>query len=174
MVEEMVWRTYRDFVPHESPHYTDIEAAKYAARAIVMHRSLGIKMVSNQILMPGVIQLLPRYYVIRTLCTVMAGADPIPWKIGIDNPPEELESCSFVLPDGSRLVALWLDTVASDYHPGVNITLNLGEISPDIVAGIDSLNGFQQPLQIHREHGELIIPNLLIRDYPLILRIDGK
>ena len=174
MVEEMVWRTYRDFVPHESPHYTDIEAAKYAARAIVMHRSFGIKMVSNQILMPGVIQLLPRYYVIRTLCTVMAGADPIPWKIGIDNPPEELESCSFVLPDGSRLVALWLDTVASDYHPGVNITLNLGEISPDIVAGIDSLNGFQQHLQIHREHGELIIPNLLIRDYPLILRIDGK
>ena len=56
MVEEMVWRTNQDFVPHESPHYTDIEAAKYAARAIVMHGSLGFT---------AGCQLLPRYYVIR-------------------------------------------------------------------------------------------------------------
>ena len=124
--------------------------------------------------MPGVIQLLPRYYVIRAQCTVMAGAEPIPWQIRIESPSEELESSSFVLPDGSRLVTLWLDTVAADYYPGVNITQTLGNISPDIVIGIDSLNGLQQPLQSHRKHGNLIIPNLLIRDYPLILRIGGK
>lgn len=174
MVEEMVWRTYRDFVPHESPHYTDIEAAKYAARAIVMHRSLGFKMVSNQILMPGVVQLLPRYYVIRTLCTVMAAAEPVPWKIHIDSPSEELENCSFVLPDGSRLVALWIDTVAADYHSGVNTQLTLEGVAPNIVTGIDSLNGLQQSLESRREHDDLIIPNLLVRDYPLILRIDEK
>ncbi len=174
MVEEMVWRTHQDFIPHESPHYTDIEAAKYAARAILMHRSLGFKMVSNQILMPSVVQLLPRYYVIRTLCTVMAGAEPIPWKIQIDSQSEELESCSFVLPDGSRLVALWIDTIASDYHPGISTTVTLEGFSPDSVTGKDSLNGLQQPLQSHRKHGNLVIPNLLIRDYPLILRIDGK
>ena len=174
MVEEMVWHTHQDFVPHESPHYTDIEAAKYAARAILMHRSLGFKMASNQILMPSVVQLLPRYYVIRTLCTVMAGAEPIPWKIQIDSQSEELESCSFVLPDGSRLVALWIDTIASDYHLGISTTVTLEGFSPDSVTGKDSLNGLQQPLQSHRKHGNLVIPNLLIRDYPLILRIDGK
>ena len=174
MVEEMVWRTNQDFVPHESPHYTDIEAAKYAARAIVMHGSLGFKMTSNQILTPGVVQLLPRYYVIRTLCTVMAGAEPIPWQIEIDSQSAEPESCSFVLPDGSRLVALWNDTIASDYHPGISTTVTLEGVSPDIVTSIDSLNGLQQPLQSHRKHGNLVIPNLLIRDYPLILRIDGK
>ena len=174
MVEEMIWRTLNDFVPHEAPHYTDIEAAKYAARAIVMHRSLGFKMVGNQMLMPGVVQLLPRYYVIRTLCTLMAGAEPIPCKIQLESQSDELETCSFVLSDGGRLVALWLDTVAADYHPGVNVSLTLESVSSDVVTGIDSLNGFQQPLEARRDRDNLVIRNLLIRDYPLILRLDRK
>ena len=57
----------------------------------------------------------------------------------------EPESCSFVLSDGSRLVALWNDTIASNYHPGIPTTVTLEGVSPDIVTGIDSLTDFNSP-----------------------------
>jgi hypothetical protein len=39
------------------------------------------------------------------------------------------------------------------------------------VTGIDVLNGFEQELMTSSENGDLIIPDFLLKDYPIIIRL---
>jgi len=39
------------------------------------------------------------------------------------------------------------------------------------VSGIDVLNGFEQELIFEADNGSLVVRNLLVRDYPIILRL---
>jgi len=45
------------------------------------------------------------------------------------------------------------------------------DLSGHKVLGIDVLNSFQQELVTSTTDGNLVINNLLVRDYPIILRI---
>lgn len=40
-----------------------------------------------------------------------------------------------------------------------------------MVTGIDVLYGFQQPLYASEEQGDLVVRNLLVKDYPIMLRL---
>jgi hypothetical protein len=172
LVEEMVWRTSNDLVPGEAPQYTDVAAAKYAARAIVMHLDMNFTLVGNQLLMPGEIKRLPRYFVIRNLCAVMAGAQPV----ALENIELEVESpgvrkSAFLLPNGDRLIALWSDDAALDEYLGLKSTLILRDFTAQSVVAIDVLNSLEQPLVTRQENGDLFIRNIYIKDYPIILRL---
>jgi hypothetical protein len=52
----------------------------------------------------------------------------------------------------------------------VSATLTFPGTSAQSVTGIDILNGFEQELVTEMEGGDLIIRNLLVKDYPIILR----
>ncbi|GAH12486.1 unnamed protein product, partial [marine sediment metagenome] len=39
------------------------------------------------------------------------------------------------------------------------------------VVGFDVLNGYMQSIKVSNENGNLIIQNLIVRDYPLMLHI---
>ena len=80
-------------------------------------------------------------------------------------------SYTFVLPNGDTLVALWTDGVAVDDDPGVSATLTFPGSSVQSVIGIDVLHGFEQELIIETENGNLVIRSLLVKDYPIILRL---
>ena len=80
-------------------------------------------------------------------------------------------SYSFSLTNGDKLLALWTDGVAVDDDPGINATLTFPGFSAQKVTGIDVLNGFEQELVTSMEDGNLVIPNLLVKDYPTILRL---
>lgn len=170
MVEEMVWRTPNDLVPTESPLYTDVVAAKYGARAIIMHLGLGFTMVSNQMLMPDVIKQVPRYYVIRNLSTVMAGNKPISLPVTIQSEATNIKSYGFTLPNGDNLFALWNDDVAVDYDPGIPASLVFPGRAGQKAIAIEVLNGYEQQLTTDAEGEGLVIRNLLVQDYPIILR----
>jgi parallel beta-helix repeat protein len=171
MVEEMVWRTPTDDVTHECPFYTDIAAAKYTARANIIHLGLDFAMVSNQMLMPDVIKPLPRYYAIGNLSTVTAGAEPASLPFSFQSTATNTVSYAFSLPSGAHLIALWTDDVAVDDDPGVPATLTIPGFSGYAVTGIDVLYGFQQQLVTNEVDGDLIIRDLLIKDYPIMLRL---
>lgn len=171
MVEETNWRTANDYVPTEDPFYTDIEAAKYAARVNIIHLGLDFTMHSNQMLMPDVIKLLPRYYVIRNISTVMAGAKPTSFPIRVQGKATNIKSYAFLLLNDDRLIALWTDGVAVDDDPGISLTLTLPGFVGWKATGIDVLNGFEQELMTSKENGNLIVHNFLIKDYPIIIRL---
>jgi hypothetical protein len=168
MTEEMIWRTPDyDQSPAEPAEFTDTAAAKYFARAIIIH--LGLDVASGLAWPPD--DVMPRSYsVIRALSTVMAGAQPVDLPVVIESEASNVKYYGFTLPDGEKLLAIWTDGAAVDYDAGVKAKLSFPGTSAQGVTGIDVLNGFEQELVTETESGDLIIRNLLIKDYPIILR----
>jgi hypothetical protein len=166
--EDMLWRT--PSWPHQSEPYgfTDISGAKYFARAIAMH--LGLDVTTGL----AVVQQDDRQRsnsVIRTLSTVMAGAQPVDLPVVIESEASNIKYYGFALSDGVKLLALWTDGAAVEYDPGIPITLTFPGFSAESVTGLDVLYGFEQQIVTENEDGNLVIHGLLVKDYPVILRL---
>ena len=168
--DELVWRTVGDTAPGEPWTYSEIVAAKYYARGIIRHLGMNITVgvVTGAITQPiGT----PFTVAIQNLCTIMAGAKPTDLSLEIQSSAENIKTYSFSLTNGDKLIALWTDGVAVDDDPGIRANLTVQSITSEDVTGIDVLNGYQQPIAVSSEDGNLIIQNLIVRDYPMILRI---
>jgi len=163
LAEEITWKTYQtEFEIGEQ--FSENVAKKYYARAIIMHRGLNITL-SILLRASGLLDMIPN------ICTVMAGAEPIDLPIEIQSEATNMKNYSFSLNNGDKLIALWTDGIAVDNDPGVKANLTVQGITSEDVTGIDVLNGYQQSITTSSENGNLIIQNLIVRDYPLILRI---
>jgi len=148
---------------------TDIQVAKYYARGIVMQLGLdvGVGLAGSGTNPSSPIS----YPTVRNLSTVMAGTRPGSVAVEIESAAANITSFGFTLPNGDRLFALWTNGAAVDDDPGVRTTLTFPGLSASIVMGIDVLNGFEQELITETKNGNLVIRNLLVKDYPTILRI---
>ena len=171
-VDEMVWRSGLDYVPSEPPIYTEIQAAKLAARANVLHLALGFEEASNQLKMPAGILRLPRYYALQNLCTALAGNESIDMptviEVDYDGP---VAYCAFRYPNGDRMLAVWTDGIAQDEDPGVPATITFPGLAAGSVTGIDVLHGFEQELVFEIDGEDTIVRDLLVKDYPILLRL---
>ena len=177
VADEIHWQT-QDQPGGGWPTYSETKSTKYLTRGIVMH--LGMEVSVTQILLRGKPQLL---HTSQNLCTIMAGAEPVNLQMELESEAElqseaELESkvtnirsYGFSLPNGDRLLALWTDGVAVDADSGIEATLTFPRFSAQKVVGIDVLIGIEQELITSIESGNLVIHNLLVKDYPLILRL---
>jgi len=167
IADELNWRS--PLVPHPSEPgvYSETACAKYFARGIV--RNLGMDVTVG---VGGISNIRPIHYsTVQNLCTIMAGAEPIDLPSEIQSEATKVRSYAFSLPNGDKLFALWTDGVAVDNDPGVEATVTLTDLSEYKVMGIDVLNSFQQELVTSTEDGNLIINNLLVKDYPIILHL---
>ena len=72
--------------------------------------------------------------------------------------------------NGDTLFTLWTNGVAVDIDPGVRATLTFPGLAAQTVVGTDVLEGFVQELITETEGGDLVIPDFLIKDYPVVLR----
>jgi len=169
--EEMNWRTSINPNIYEPWEYTSVTAAKYYARGIMMNlgmdlwAGIGGEMYDT---------ITPVVTVVQNLSTVMAGAKPSSLSMEIESEVENIMSYSFSLANGERLFTLWTNGAAVDYDPGVSTTLTFPGISAQSVTGIDALNGFEQELIAETEDGNLVIRDLLVKDYPIIVRITNS
>jgi hypothetical protein len=165
--------------------------AKYSARAFVMQLGMDVGVgwptfgdITQGWLWPT----------LRNLNTIMAGTRPASLAVEIDSPVKEhsyepdgtwdppvfeapdietvenIASYGFAKPNGDRLFALWTDGTAADNDPGVNSCLIFRDIAAGKVVALDALYGFEQELVTEKANGDILICNLLVRDYPLILR----
>jgi hypothetical protein len=166
--EDMVWRTPSEPAGDEPHGFTDVTGAKYYARAIVMH--LGLDVFAGLALVPDDTRPVS-YSVIRALSTVMAEAQPVDLPVVIESGATNIQYYGFTLPDGDKLLAVWTDGAAVEYDPGVPITLTLQNFSAESVTGLDVLYGFEQQIVTENEKGNLVIHGLLVKDYPVILRL---
>jgi hypothetical protein len=166
--EEMSWRTSINPNPYEPWEYSAPVAAKYYASGIVMN--LGMDLWAG---IAGELYdtIPPVARVVQNLSTVMSGASPVSLSLEIQSEATNIMSYAFSLPNGDTLVALWTNGTAVDDDPGVNTTLTFPGLSARKVVGIDVLNSFEQELITETENGNLVIHNLLVRDYPIILRL---
>jgi len=166
--DELTWRTPEHAIHESWTHtYSEIKCAKYLARSIVMH--LGMDVAVTQI--GHYTEQVQLFHTIQNLCTIMAGAEPISLPVKIQSKATNIKSYSFSLSNGNKLIALWTDGVAVDDDPGVKATLISNGFSPQKVMGIDVLNDFEQQLVTNIENGNLVIRNLLVKDYPIVIRL---
>ena len=108
---------------------------------------------------------------VRNLNTILAGTTPTSLSVDIQSEATNIMSYGFNLPNGDILFALWTDGVAVDNDPGVNTTLTIPGLSIGKVVGLDVLHGFEQELVTETANGNTIIRNLLVKDYPIIIRL---
>jgi hypothetical protein len=164
VADEIHWNT-PDLPEPPWPTYSETESAKYLARSIVMHRGMNIAV--TQLLLYGKPQV---FRANQDISTIMAGAEPTNLPVEIRSDATHIRSYSFSLPNGDKLIALWTDGVAVDDDPGVESTLIVPGFSAQKVMGIDVLNGFEQQVITSAEDGNLVIRDLLVKDYPIMLR----
>jgi hypothetical protein len=113
----------------------------------------------------------PIVKVVQNLSTTMAGATPESLPLTIQSEAKNMVDYTFSLKKEGYLVALWTDGIANDHDPGVPATLAISGFADWNASAIDVLNGFEQPLISNYENGNLIINNLLIKDYPIVIRL---
>lgn len=168
-VSEMGWPTADIAVVDQPWRYSPTVAAKYYARGAVMHLGMGIDTIAGG-MTPAYV---PPYAAIQRLCTIMAGAVPGEVAVELVTEAENVTSYSFSSPGGGALIALWSDGAAVEHDPGAPATVVLAGLGERSVTGIDVLLGYEQPLKVESEDGDLIVRDLLIKDYPILLRLDN-
>ncbi len=163
LAEEMLWRIERADEPQQS--VSAIVSAKYLARAILTHLGLDVT-ASVSGMFPGECS-----HFVRRLCTVMAGGAPINLPLEIESDADNIVYYGFTLPNGDRLLALWTNGAAVDEDSGVQADLLLRGFSVQNVVGVDIRNGVEHEILTSTQNGNLIIRELLVKDYPIILRL---
>jgi len=148
------------------PSYSDTIWAKYTARAILLHLgndvAAGININSQRTV---------HYNTIRNIDNVFAGIHAEEFDVEVQPEPDNLMNFSFTGSDGSKLVALWTNGVAVDDDPGFSSTISIPGVAGWNASVIDILNGLEQKLIASNENGSLVIRGLLIKDYPVIIRL---
>ncbi|MDH4137300.1 MAG: hypothetical protein OEW09_11380 [Anaerolineae bacterium] len=147
---------------------TDKLAAKYYARGIVMQLGMDVGVGFGGLESTAAPWTYPT---IRNLNTVMAGTTPTSLSVDIESEATNIVSYGFTLPNGDILFALWTNDAAVEDDLGVSATLAFPNLSAQRVIGIDVLYGFEQEPIAETENGNLVIRSLLVKDYPIILRL---
>jgi hypothetical protein len=170
---ELTWCS-EEFPSCHSPDHpweiqaTDKLAAKYYARGIIVHLGMDVGVGFGGLESTAAPWTYPT---IRNLNTVMAGTTPTSLSVDIESEATNIVSYGFTLPNGDLLFALWTNGAAVEDDLGVNATLAFPDLSAQRVKGIDVLYGFEQELIAETVNGNLVIGNLLVKDYPIILRV---
>ena len=159
-------------VDHEQEQQkTDKAVAKFLSRIYIIQMGLdvgaGTESIQN-ISQPWT------YPTVRNLNTILNGTTPTELTVEIENEAPHTATYAFMLPDGDILLAVWFDgNVESDDYPGDPTNLVIKKISAQSVVGIDVLHSYVQELITDIFAGNLVIYNLLIKDYPIIIRFSG-
>jgi hypothetical protein len=169
LADEMGWRTTYQLDDTQEPYgFSPLVAAKYFARAIVIHLGMDVRAAAGFDLEADGGRAHP---VIRALCTAMAGNRPDELAHTVDTDAANLRTVSFTLADGARLLAVWTDGPAVDDDLGVPGTVTLHGIQATTITGIDVLHSAEQPLDFRIEGADTVVDGLLVKDYPILVRI---
>jgi len=150
---------------------TDKGVAKYISRLFVIQMGLDVGVGWESIQNISQPWSSPT---IQNLNTLLADTAPTQLMVEIENGPPRTTTYAFILPDGDLLLAIWSDDrIKGDDHPGVPTKLTFSGISAEYVEGIDVLHGYRQELINEVEQGNLVINNLMVMDYPILIRFNG-
>jgi hypothetical protein len=165
VADEIHWST-ADHPEPDWPMYSETKSVKYLTRSIIRHLATDVTVTQVLVTTKPLLVHTNQY-----LCTVLEAAEPASLPIQIQSTVTNTVSYTFSLSDIDHLIALWTDGVAVDADPGVSSTLTIPGFADHEVTDIDVLHGFQQQLIASEEDGDLVIRDLLVKDYPIILRL---
>ena len=150
--------------PHGGQYgeYTAMEATKYFTRAIFQHRGMGISPGGGST---------AAGFMIRRLTTLMAGVEPADFTVEIQSSADNIVSYSYTTHEGAWMVGLWTNGLALEEDPGVEASIKIPGAEASEVVIVDVLDNIEQNLVFEIVDGDLVIENLLVRDYPLAIKL---
>ncbi|HDL85345.1 MAG TPA: hypothetical protein ENH11_03295 [Candidatus Acetothermia bacterium] len=167
IADELNWRSPLNPFEAEPWIYSPIVAAKYYARGMVMN--LGMNLTVG---VAGLSSARPQVFsTVRNLCTIMDGTETLMIPAEIQMDAKRVAYYGFALPNGDKLFAIWTDGVAQDEDPGIPATITFPGLTAKTVTGIDVLHGFEQALVFETDGDSTIVRDLLVKDYPALIRL---
>jgi hypothetical protein len=164
--DEMSWRTEHNRHFAEVWDYSEIQAAKYYGRGIVMNQGMDLWTGI------GEEDIQPIQQMVRNLGRILSGATPIDImaeiEVDFDGP---VSYCAFKYANGDKILAVWTDSAAKDDDPADPATIKFPELSTVNVTGVDPFYGVEQKLLFHVAGQNTIIENVLVKDYPIFIRL---
>jgi hypothetical protein len=109
------------------------------------------------------------YYVMRNLATALEDLQPAAFEWRAEGAPEDCE-CFGMARAGERVVAVWQAGRAADACAGTPADVFVAGPARRVI-GYDPLNGVEQELLFESHGGETRVPGLLVKDYPLLVRL---
>jgi hypothetical protein len=164
-VDEVLFTTVFEDGADGGPPRTTTIAAKYYTRSIAEHRGLDVELTINTFFQEG--GLSP----IQNINNALSGAEPIELKVAVESEIPNLRVYTFSLPENDRLIAIWDNGDPAEFDPGDRATVTISSILTTAVLGIDVFYGFEQELITAMEDGHLVIRDLLVKDYPILIRL---
>jgi len=164
--DEILWTTVDEPDWDNGPPVSQLIAAKYYLRTIVEHRGLGVNVTIQTFFQ------VPFVEPIHNLADSLAGAEPTDIALSIETSEDaNVRYYTFILPDGDKLVALWTNDEAVEDDPRVSATITMNNLSAQKAIGIDVFYGFEQEVIFEMENSNLVIRNLLVKDYPILIKL---
>jgi len=170
IADELNWRSNLNPHPYggEPWAYTPATAAKYYARGTLTNLGLGFDVGYAELS----IEREPVFSTVQNLCRTLRSAESVRFEVLMNVDTEEpVAYCAFRYPNGDRILAVWTDGIAQDEDPGVPATATFPDMTAGCVTGIDVLHGFEQELVFEIENGDTIVRDLLVKDYPILIRL---
>jgi hypothetical protein len=165
--------------------------AKYSARYGILYNSLGIMCSwcepwnEQETVNPSLfrdtfsadpitpVQPQAAYYAMRTLCTVLDGATPHEVEVEFSEKKARFFAAGFKTGEGEVLLAVWVNERAMDECTDVETDIVIPGVQYKEAVGIDVLNGTRVGLQCARVRGKTVLKGMLIKDWPVVIRLAG-
>jgi hypothetical protein len=192
MVSE--WAYGASYPPPAEPNWwgkfvcSEMEKAKYVAQITVKHAALGmpsffcgfcdsyypldLSLLRRGFATDPIMRMQPQpvYYVMRNLATALENLSPAEVNFRVEPVQDNIER--FALHgNGQTVLALWTWGPAKDSCEGrpFDVTLQ-GTFAKAF--GFDSFNATAQPLNIQIKNNQTRISGILIKDYPILIRLE--
>ena len=168
---------------------SEMQKAKYSAQLMTAHCGMNVISLYNETFQTGRIdwdcnllrnafqcdpispaQPQPAYYVLRNISTAVDGfrAADVAVEVRCD---EEVISFAFRRGEDELMVAMWLAGAAEDGIRETAGDVRLPNVEAQGAWVVDVMNGTEQELTVTHIDGSAVLPGMLIRDYPVFIRM---
>ena len=111
------------------------------------------------------------YYALRTLSTILENVTPTQIDAEFSNREKSFETVGLKSENGDLLLAVWIPGRGSDDFPDITTDIIFSHTQFQQATGIDVLNGSEQVLQSSKSEGKSILKGMLIKDYPIVIKL---
>ena len=156
--------------PESGPYhpYEPEVAAKYIGRMIVINRGMDISIGTSGTDAYG----RPvEGHMIRNLAYLMDGWVAKPLTVTVEAQSDLIRQYTFIGEKGNRYIAIWNDGEAEIMSADTFCRITVNGMQATTAEAWDPFTSFRQPLTINASSGGTILDGILLKDYPIIIKI---
>lgn len=156
--------------PENGPYhpYEPEVAAKYIGRMIVINRGMSISIGTSG---TDAHSRPAEGNMIRNLAYLMEGWEAEPLIVTVEAQSDQIRQYTFIDDNGSRYVAIWNDGEAEVMSMDTVCRITVNGMQAVTAEAWDPFTSLKQSLMIDTSKGNTVLDGILLKDYPIIIKI---